>query len=263
MASLRLLHLLSALLSVHVRTVLSVTVSAADLRLSHRFAATHFGCPVIEDRSTMNSTSLPFSFRVGGQSSAQLLQSWKCTLTTAVYQDRTSNRITFVDPSSQLVVTVNVTTFRESPATEWVLEFHNAGSLRTPTIADVFAADLEFAAGTSTFELTHALAYGEGIPTDYMAQLTRLGCQPGCTCASPTGLQVPNDAECGCINPGNPPGPSMQQPNPTVDHLTLGTNGGRSSSGSTVCPPYDGPIGNQNNGSLPFFRLAIAGTMFV
>ena len=51
----------------------------------------------------------------------------------------------------------------------------------------------------------------------------------------------------------------MQQPSPTVDRLTLGTNGGRSSSGAIVCPPYDGPIGHQNNGSLPFFRLAIPG----
>ena len=49
------------------------------------------------------------------------------------------------------------------------IRFRNAGAEATPALTAVAAADVEFAAGISTFELTHALAYGEGIPSDQFA----------------------------------------------------------------------------------------------
>ena len=238
-----------------------VTISPADLRLSRAWTHRHFG----NLSASTPLPPLPFSFRLGGRPSAELLPSWRRTAVKVAGSDDGGgqgverHRLTFTDPASGLVLTVNVSKYEQHPAVEWVMSFHNTGAQNTAALTEVRAADAEFVAGTSAFELSHALAYGEGVPSDYMPQETRIGCQPGCTCDSPTGWQVPGDTTCGCVNPGNPPGPAMQQPQPTVDRLTLGTNGGRSSSGGIVCPPYDGPIGHQNNGSLPFFNLAIPG----
>ena len=109
---------------------------------------------------------------------------------------------------------------------------------------------------TGGYELVHSLGFGEGVPSDYMRQSTLLGCQPGCTCGTSSGSQLDEaptagnngeapgpatpDRACGCVNPGNPPGPRMQQPARITDRVRLGTNGGKSSSGSTLCGPFDG-----------------------
>eukprot|EP01046_Picozoa_sp_COSAG06_P062750 COSAG06_NODE_14282_length_1171_cov_1.140858_1_plen_249_part_10 len=228
----------------------SVTISPADLQLSRAWLRHHFGVRDLNATAAAPLPPLPFSFVLGGRPSKELLPSWR---REAVHSNAGSNiethRLTFTDPQSGLMLTVNLTQYLDHPAAEWVLSFTNTGSQNTMALTEIRAVDTNFTAGTSSFELTHALGYGEGVPTDYMTQLTRIGCQPGCTCDNPTGWQVPGDPTCGCVNPGNPPGAAMQQPHPTVDRLTLGTNGGRSSSGGTICPPYDGPIGHQNNGS--------------
>ena len=223
---------------------MGVHISPTDLGAARTWAARHLNCT-----SGVTTGQLPFCFRLGGEPSAKLLLRWKLQTST----DGNSTLCSFTDPGgSGLVARMNATVFENS--VEWVVSLHNAaGSADSAALSRVLGADLRFQAGTAAFELYHSLAYGEGVPTDYMPQSTRLGCQPGCTCAAAAGRQDGTHATCGCVNPANPPGPHMQQSTPTVDHLPLGTNGGRSSSGSTICPPYDGPLGNENNGSLPFF----------
>ena len=145
----------------------AVTVSPADLRAARHFASAHFGCPAA---GAEHSFDPAFSFRLGGRHSTGLLQAWACSETHLDGDGGAQLRsITFSDPASKLAVTVNVTSFRDAPATEWVLSFRNAGAEATPALTAVAAADVEFAAGISTFELTHALAYGEGIPSDQFA----------------------------------------------------------------------------------------------
>ena len=71
---------------------------------------------------------------------------------------------------------MNATVFENS--VEWVVSLHNAaGSADSAALSRVLGADLRFQAGTAAFELYHSLAYGEGVPTDYMPQSTRLGCR--------------------------------------------------------------------------------------
>lgn len=226
----------------------AVDTSPADLRAARAWTARHLDCT--------SSTVLPFSFVLGGEPSATLLPRWALQSAT----EGNTTRCVFTEPDgSGLTVSMNATVHENS--VEWVVIVRNDGhgTADSAVLSDVLGADLRFPAGTGAFEVHHALAYGEGVPTDYMPQNTRLGCQPGCTCAAAGGRQDATHATCGCVNPGNPPGPHLQQQAPTFNHLTLGTNGGRSSSGSIICPPYDGPLGAENNGSLPFFRLGTPG----
>ena len=143
----------------------------------------------------------------------------------------------FTEPDgSGLTVSMNATVHENS--VEWVVIVRNDGhgTADSAVLSDVLGADLRFPAGTGAFEVHHALAYGEGVPTDYMPQNTRLGCQPGCTCAAAGGRQDATHATCGCVNPGNPPGPHLQQQGALVSPSRAGPS--RSSSAGSRAPAW-------------------------
>jgi hypothetical protein len=80
----------------------AVAVSPADLRLARDWAAEHFGCSA--------AARLPFSFRVGGSSSRELLPRWRCSDTVvgptprgAALDNATVRSLVFTDPDSGLV----------------------------------------------------------------------------------------------------------------------------------------------------------------
>jgi alpha-galactosidase len=104
--------------------------------------------------SFLASRSCPFSFSYGGKSSRDLLPGWKreaegVTTTLA----GTKQTLRWTDPDTGLRLTAEVTSFKDSPAVEWILRFENAGARDTPILADVQALDL--ALGTTPRD--HAL----------------------------------------------------------------------------------------------------------
>lgn len=80
---------------------------------------------------------LPFSFRVEGRSSRDVLPRWKRS--TAIEDTNDGRRVSlkFVDPDTGLEVRVEAVVYRDFPAVEWVLWLKNGGARRTPLLEDV------------------------------------------------------------------------------------------------------------------------------
>jgi alpha-galactosidase len=93
----------------------------------------------------VRSGRLPFSFRYGGKSSADLLPQWRQSIRDDG-RDGGKHKyvITYRDDATQLEVIVDLTVFADFPAADWVLRFKNAGNADTPILEDVFPLDHHF-----------------------------------------------------------------------------------------------------------------------
>lgn len=93
----------------------------------------------------------PFSFNYDGQSSSDLLQTWKKEASASPpaaarnSSDPAALRCeatTWTDPKTGLRVCWEVTRFADSPAIEWLLTFENTGSADTPIVENVQSLDV-------------------------------------------------------------------------------------------------------------------------
>jgi alpha-galactosidase len=90
-------------------------------------------------------TSLPFSFKLGGQSSEQLLKSWTLTVSEQPVEDgKVRKIIRAADPKTGIEISCDITTYPDFPVLEWVLQITNHGSSDTPIIEDLRALDYVF-----------------------------------------------------------------------------------------------------------------------
>jgi alpha-galactosidase len=80
----------------------------------------------------------PFSFVYGGKPSSEFLDSWPRTVTTT----EGVHTVCWTDPHSGLEVKVVARTFKDYPATDWVLHFTNTGPADTPIIEQIQALDV-------------------------------------------------------------------------------------------------------------------------
>jgi alpha-galactosidase len=93
----------------------------------------------------------PFSFRLGGKPSAELLGTWQVTRTTKPGAEGVKVQIvTWRDPQSGLECEMEQQTFAGFPAVEWVLRFRNTGKTDTPIIEDIQALDVPWAVSGDT-----------------------------------------------------------------------------------------------------------------
>jgi alpha-galactosidase len=139
------------------------------------------------------STDIPFSFLYGGKSSAELLATWKRTLTQAPAKDgRQRHTVTYTDPATGLEVVCDLTLFAEYPAVEWVLHLRNGGAGDTPVLEDILPLDVRC-----------------GVPGDAKVVLHHAH---GSTCAASDFLPI-------------------DQPVAPKAEIRLAPNGGRSSNG--------------------------------
>jgi alpha-galactosidase len=89
------------------------------------------------------ASALPFSFKYGDQSSAELLMKWKAErVSDELDEFRTQRTITYTDPETGLEVKCVVVEYRDFPSVEWTLYFKNTGSSDTPIISDIQAMDV-------------------------------------------------------------------------------------------------------------------------
>lgn len=80
----------------------------------------------------------PFSFVYGGKPSAEFLASWPRTVDTA----GDVHTVRWTDPQTGLEVKAVARTFRDYPATDWVLHFTNTGPADTLVIEQIQALDV-------------------------------------------------------------------------------------------------------------------------
>ena len=107
------------------------------------------GTTVRSGASTVSFLPLqaPFSFRLGGRSSAELLPSWQVKrMTKAAAEGVKVLVVTWRDPQSGLECEMEQQTFAGFPAVEWVLRFRNTGKTDTPLIEDIRPLDMAWAA---------------------------------------------------------------------------------------------------------------------
>jgi alpha-galactosidase len=80
---------------------------------------------------------LPFFFRYGDKSSAELIPTWQRSEDVMPAEKGEIHRITFLDPTTHLKVTAEARTFTDFPAVDWVLHFTNEGTSDTPILEDI------------------------------------------------------------------------------------------------------------------------------
>jgi alpha-galactosidase len=80
---------------------------------------------------------LPFSFKYDDKDSTQILAAWQRTEERAASDGGETRRISFADPETKLKVVVEVRTFKDFSAVDWVLHFTNQGDKDTPIIDNV------------------------------------------------------------------------------------------------------------------------------
>jgi len=86
----------------------------------------------------------PFSFRLGGRSSAELLPTWQVKREAkAAAEGVKALVVTWRDPQSGLECEMEQQTFAGFPAVEWVLRFRNTGKTDTPLIEDIRPLDTQ------------------------------------------------------------------------------------------------------------------------
>jgi len=87
----------------------------------------------------------PFSFRLGGRSSAELLKTWQVKRETKSLAEGVKVQVvTWRDPQSGLECEMEQQTFAGFPAVEWVLRFRNTGKMDTPLIEDIRPLDTQW-----------------------------------------------------------------------------------------------------------------------
>ena len=102
------------------------------------------------------SEDLPFSFVYAGKPSSEFLSAWKrqAELTTGT-DGREQQTITYADPATGLQVVCEATLFKDFPAVEWVLRFHNGGTADTPILQDIRPLDVRVAVPNGSDVVLH------------------------------------------------------------------------------------------------------------
>jgi alpha-galactosidase len=123
---------------------------------------------------------LPFSFTYDGQSSADLLRTWKAEhATRKLDPNRTQRVLTYSDPVTGLVLRCEAIEYHDFPTVEWTLHFKNTGRADTPIIEDIQALDIGLQRGDEGEFLLHHAVGSPANGSDYAPLETLLG--PGAT----------------------------------------------------------------------------------
>lgn len=89
----------------------------------------------------------PFSFKYGGQPSADLLNGWQIDCTQKnLDENRTEHTLEFTDPNTGLEVRSEAIFYSDFPAVEWVLYLKNNGTSDTPILENILPLDVRMLA---------------------------------------------------------------------------------------------------------------------
>jgi alpha-galactosidase len=109
---------------------------------------------------------LPFSFRYGGRSAAELVSEWtKASRTSQAKAGVTTHDVTWRDPATGLECVLEMRTFAKAPAVEWAMRVRNTGKQDTPLLSDLRSLDLDLSppakGAKATIHAVHACGNGD------------------------------------------------------------------------------------------------------
>ena len=113
------------------------------------------------------SKQIPFSFRFGGKSSADLLAIWERREKQQSSAECDLRTITYTDRQSGMEVQCEVKTFKDFPGVEWVLRFTNKGKAISDMLESVLPLDLDMGLPAGDVVLHRANGSRAG-PTDFV-----------------------------------------------------------------------------------------------
>jgi alpha-galactosidase len=100
----------------------------------------------------------PFSFRYGAEESAGLLRGWPSeSKASNVEGVGVKHEVTYRDPQTKLVISIEAVQFKDFPAVEWVIHFKNEGASETAIVENIQALDLVLLAGGGEPTIHYAL----------------------------------------------------------------------------------------------------------
>ena len=114
----------------------ATTPTSEEMSASKKWIMANFGPEV---------SVLPFSFKYGGESSADLLKNWKLERTSKELDEyRTQHTLTYTDSRTGLEVRCVVVVWKDYPTVEWTVYFKNEGTTDTPILESIQAIDTIF-----------------------------------------------------------------------------------------------------------------------
>jgi len=123
---------------------------------------------------------LPFSFRLGGKPSGELLQSWVVEREQRdLDRQRTRYSTSYTDPKSGLIVRCEAVAYHDFPTIEWTLYFRNTHTTQTPVLSDIRALDTTWKRPSNVEFVLHHAVGSPADGSDYGPRDTRLS--PGTT----------------------------------------------------------------------------------
>jgi alpha-galactosidase len=100
---------------------------------------------------------VPFSFKYGGNESAQLLKTWQTSAENVSAGKLRFDRYHYKDPISQLEVIAEVRVYADFPgAVDWVLKFRNDGTSDTAILENILPLHWSFPASAGDCFVRHA-----------------------------------------------------------------------------------------------------------
>ncbi len=115
-----------------------------------------------------DSTNAPFSFQLGGKSSAALLPTWTVKREEhRLDSQRTEYEVGYTDPSSGMEVRCVAVSYDDFPFVEWTLYFKNSSSSPSPLIDEIKPIDTEFERGSEPRIAVHHSKGSTATATDF------------------------------------------------------------------------------------------------
>lgn len=122
---------------------------------------------------------LPLSFLLNNIRSDAILPAWPVREDIVESEGGVLRKREYQDPVSRLTVSVDIRSFKDFPAMEWVVHFENRGDAPTPMIENILPLDARLATDDPLDSAAHALLhYAKGstcVLDDFLPMQTPLG----------------------------------------------------------------------------------------
>ena len=121
-----------------------------------------------DERFGGDVSKLPFSFKLGDESSADVLKRAKAdSETEELDAARIQRTITLTDEQTGLETKVVAVKYAEYPDVEWTVHFKNVGDADTPVLSDIQAVNVSQSIPTEASTILHHMKGSRAAPNDF------------------------------------------------------------------------------------------------